>query len=443
MTVGLRRFALALSGFFLPMEYLSLGSVGSFIFTPSKLAGALLLVVGAAQWLVGPRRLPRSRMHLWVLAVAFGFVTANTVSLLSGLPFFGVLPYLLTDISLLLLYLLVVLLVRDPSDFDWLAVSLVTGATAMGASALLGVGESTYTESGLRLGGFGGNVNEAAGYIAVALPLAFAFWMTSRRVWHRLYFTVAIGLLLVAGVQTFSRAFFVALPLMWFFAAFRLGRVNLIRYGGIGLILAALVVLSLPASVLERMETLESGNIATDTSAMGRLAGDKMGLYAFISNPIAGVGRRNFMNWVQREEGTRAPDVIHNIYISVAAEQGLIGLIPLIGMLWTAWFDFGRAFRLSRADASARSRELDMLGIKALMTQTSFLGVLVLGLFHPFLEMKALWLLLAISTAIRALVAQQVGLLRADESLPGEQLGNAESSWNPPYEASWIPRQTR
>ncbi len=405
-----QRAALALTMFFLPVEDLSFLDFGGLPVTPAKLAGLLLLIAGVVRWLVGPRTIPRSTKHLWVLAFAFSFVVSNVVAILSGLPFLSVLPYLTTDASLLLLYFLVLIIVRSRRDLDWLCGGYVTGAVVVGISAALGFGP-TDDPNTTRLGGLGGNPNGAAQDIGVALPLVLVLSSGLSPLWQRVLGLLGFGVLLATGVATLSRSFFVTLPAMWSLALLRMRRVALLRYSLFGFLLVVISVLTVPDTVWDRLGTLQGGRLTRDTSAMSRLYTSQLGVVAFIKNPVAGVGRRNFMNWANRDGGGRVEFVVHNVYLTVAAEQGLLGLVPFLAIVGIAWREFGRTWRLLGVAPARTDPEARRLRLRALSLQVAFLGVLIGGLFHPMLNFKMLWVLFGLSTVVFALGDSRVAQL--------------------------------
>lgn len=424
-----RRWTLALGAFFLPVEYLPIGNLGQLPITPAKVSGMLLLVMAALQWVSSPRRFPRSGKHVWMIAFGFSFLVANVVAILSGLPFLSVLPLLVTDVALLSFYLVIPILVRTRRDLDWTLSALLLGAVLVAASALMGVGVVLTQASDAsqdRMGGLGGNPNEAAGYIAVALPLCVAFFSTSRSLLIRAAVATSLVLLVVAGFSTLSRALFLAIPAMWLFGALRLGRIDFLRYGLLSIILAAVLLAVVPGSVRDRIATLGSGEVSKDTSVQSRVQINRIGLEAFLEHPVEGVGRRNFMNWAI-VEGTPAGNVIHNMYLNVAAEQGLIGLIPFLAIVWLAWSEFSISYRLARR---RRDPELETLRVRAALMQTSYLGMLILGLFHPTLEFKGLWLFLALSTVVRDLVERRLRILQPEAEAAAPTRGTDSIQWH-------------
>ena len=90
--------------------------------------------------------------------------------------------------------------------------------------------------------------------------------------------------------------------------------------GGIGgsALLGALIHLR-PLTVLTRLD-------------MWRAAVD-----FFIANPLRGVGIGKYYLFGPTGESTRAAVFAHNVPLTIAAEMGLLGLIPLGWLLWTLW----------------------------------------------------------------------------------------------------------
>lgn len=403
MITGFRRIALVLAMFCLPLEYLSFFNVGSLPITPTKFAGLLLILAGALQWLAGPRSVPASSKHLWVLAFGFSFAVSNVVTIMSGVPFLSILPFFTTDISLLLLYFLVLVLVRAARDLDWVFAGFILGSVFVGATQFLGYGVVVDSEIQTRLGGLGGNPNGTAQNLAVALPMILVLMFQVRPLWQRLASFGVFLFLVAAGFATLSRSLFMTIPAMYSLALVRFRRMDLIRYTVFGFVLLCLSLLIAPTSVWNRISTLETSRLAADGSAQSRLLQYKLALIAFAKNPVAGVGRRNFMNWAAYEERTPSGDVIHNMYLAVAAEQGLLGLIPYLAIIIITWREYTHAWRLlgrgrARSDPDARRLQAHVLGL-----QVALLGGLVGGLFHPMLNFKPLWLLFGLSSAIRGL----------------------------------------
>jgi len=432
-----RRISLALAAFFMPVEYLALFDFGALPITPAKFSGALLLVAGALQWVGGSRSYPYSIKHLWVAGFAFSLFAANLLAVMSGIPFVGVLPYFTTDVSILLLYFLTVLLVRTRQDMDWVFVSFILGACLVGASTFLGIGLAVDTQFGTRAGGLGGNPNMAAQNIGVALPMALVLFLRRRPQWRRLFAGTSMVFLLAVGFGTLSRSFFLSLAAMWAFFLVRYGRLDLFRQTFFAVAIGAVGLFFIPEAAWERLSTLQADE--ADKSIATRLYTNQLGVVAFVKNPVAGIGRRNFPNWASQEEGKQITNVLHNMYLTVAAEQGLIGLVPLLAILGVAWVEYSRTWkRLGRGNVRG-DPEAQELRARVLGLQIAFFGILVAGMFHPNLNLKPLWLVLGLSTVVRVMADARIAAV----GVPGTAVGAGEREPSLDADTLFAPRPTR
>jgi len=105
------------------------------------------------------------------------------------------------------------------------------------------------------------------------------------------------------------------------------------------LVPVAAVGLALVPGVSSRLGTLteltRSTSSTTDPSLVGRIAAGQIGLAMFEDHPVTGIGAGNFEtvepHYIRRPGITNPGMVIapHNLYLEIAAEQGIVGL--------TAW----------------------------------------------------------------------------------------------------------
>jgi len=162
----------------------------------------------------------------------------------------------------------------------------------------------------------------------------------------------------------------------------------------IGLILVFVVmaaaVIQIPA-VVKFVEYRTS--TAIESGGAGRLDIWKISYQTFLSHPILGAGIRNtheamtFSNFESTPFDVRLNEpfrsrVTHNIYIQIAIELGVIGLI--IFLLWMAELLFSPIF----------SKEW-------LFVLAYFIAMLVGGLTNPQLNRKYFWLVLALAEGLR------------------------------------------
>lgn len=120
---------------------------------------------------------------------------------------------------------------------------------------------------------------------------------------------------------------------------------------------------------------------ALDPSVFRRLNLAQAALAMFFQNPLAGVGLNNFIvrlpEFVSYQEATRFLQPVHNIYLMLAAETGLVGLAVF---LWLIYRILGRFLRTPLTPHSSLF--------------TAVVVILALGLFdHYFLTLQQTQLL--------------------------------------------------
>jgi len=259
-------------------------------------------------------------------------------------------------------------------------------------------------EPGLRLVGPGMDPNSYAQYMLFLVPLAFErFLNENRRVLKLLAFWALIASLL-AIIFTFSRSGFVALAvvLVVFFIYYppRLVHVALVLLAGLALLPV------LPDQYTERMKTLvylipgisgESdslrSSVSQDTSFRGRLSENIVGLQVSLDYPVLGVGLDNFKAHYQeysehlgldrRREGRSS----HNLYLEIAAEFGIMGL------LWLFALNFAAFRGLSEARQTFRQLGLYRYEGIVLAFSIALIGFLVGSIFRHMTYPRYVWLL--------------------------------------------------
>lgn len=196
---------------------------------------------------------------------------------------------------------------------------------------------------GHRVGGPLGDPNFYAQILIVILPLAISRTFYETKMPLRILAGFASLVIGMSIVFTFSRGGLIALIICL---------VALIvyqppRFRAIFIIIGVLwvVLLLLPPTYKSRMGTLTNLNEspAAENSFRGRVSEMLSAWYMFRDNPILGVGANNYPIYYQdysRQIGldpraeNREP---HNLYLEVAAETGLVGLIVFGVILYTVF----------------------------------------------------------------------------------------------------------
>jgi O-antigen ligase len=243
-------------------------------------------------------------------------------------------------------------LLRDRSPYPILAMAM-PGAALVAGIALASYGATTVaqplgnlvassTDLGRATGSFS-NPNYLGSYAAVMLVAAVGLLMSVRgRVPRVLLGADAVLLLGTVGLSLSRGGVVAALVGVAILLLVR-GRALAVAVLVGGVVGAALIY---PMFVQWRLETV-LGSASTQAYALlsqsdnGRLTGLVTAPALFLSSPIDGIGFGHFVPASVNVPGTLAPINAHNWYLTVLAEQGLIGVIlialaaiALVARLW-------------------------------------------------------------------------------------------------------------
>jgi O-antigen ligase len=221
--------------------------------------------------------------------------------------------------------------------------------------------------------------------VAVVGPV---LWARDRRtVWIG---AAALAWLMVGVVLSFSQSSIAALLLgCAVLAAWRWGlvRTAVVACGGAVLVLAIIVLA--PASFHFGLKG-PSGSASTATSGRTHLVSG--GLHLFRERPLQGFGSGSFEDEYRSLEGVNRPNIqtatsaSHTTPITIAAEQGLLGLAVYVALLLAA------AFVLVRGAAGSVARMVVAAAFFALVLHT--------WTYADFLEDPFTWALLAVGCAL-------------------------------------------
>jgi hypothetical protein len=222
-------------------------------------------------------------------------------------------------------------------------------------------------------------------YLALVTTIAAAamLWARTRETFWLL--TGLIAVLWLGLVPTFSQSSFLALLAgLAVLAAIRWSPKWTLAAVGVGLVGAILVVLLVGGSGKITWDRLN-----VDTSGRGSLVSGGVDLFA--ERPVQGYGSGSFQAaYRDHRENKDAPvTVSHTEPVTVAAEQGLIGLIAYFGLLVVALGTLGRGM-FSPAGPAARAAVL-----------AAFVALLVHTLAYAgFFEDPITWVLLAVGASL-------------------------------------------
>jgi O-antigen/teichoic acid export membrane protein/O-antigen ligase len=258
-------------------------------------------------------------------------------------------------------------------------VEVVTSRASLAASVNLSAVTSTAVAAG-RTGALDHNVEGAL--FVLALCVLLARFPGARRGMAKLAIAVAIAAVLAGVAYSFSRAsYFGALAVLFAFAMRRPVR------GIIGTAIAAAILLPLaPAAVLARIGTIWNSS-GLDVSSAVRLDLWSSAARMFAHSPVLGIGYLNFAdqlpayfsstgNYATATLQLSALVYVHNTYLTVLAETGIIGGVMVGALIVAGW---------RKAWPAARSG--DEAGLSAVL---AFVGLGVCSMFGEPLFAPAL-----------------------------------------------------
>ncbi|ABU59157.1 O-antigen ligase family protein [Roseiflexus castenholzii] len=255
--------------------------------------------------------------------------------------------------------------------------------------------------------------------LLVLVPLA-VWAILNGRTWRGKSFGMAALLLLLAAIGlTFSRgAYLGAVVVLVVYAMYlRLDA----RYLLILPLIGALLYVA-PPEFRARFGTLDEvlpGNNAgayADSSIQGRSVKAEVAIAIVADNPIFGVGRGNYRlhyrDYINEIEGagSNTERDAHNLYLEVAAEQGIVGLVVFVGLLATVWGRLRAAELLFVAAGERRMADLSVA------VKVGLLGYLVTSLFLHGAYGYMLWLQVGMAVAL-VVIAQREAAAHADHAV--------------------------
>lgn len=257
-------------------------------------------------------------------------------------------------IQSLLLFIYLVANVRTRSDLVYVVALLLAGLALQGlimigvrlAGGTIDIAALTARmASNGRIGGTVGSPNNAASYLSLLIPLALSVFATTLSARYRILAATALalgglGLLLTQSRAGLGLMLMVSLGFCWF----------AIRRRWLSAVIPLAMAIGIAVLVIALQDTITSRLFASNDqgSAYSRLPLMQLAWRMINENGLTGVGANNFavvvQQYVSPEFAGQWIYTVHNQYLLIWAEKGLLALIAFLAFLmfllrqgWRAW----------------------------------------------------------------------------------------------------------
>ena len=269
-------------------------------------------------------------------------------------------------------------------------------------------------ETQWRLAGQIGEKNRYAQVMLMLVPLGmFRVW-GERKLTMRVLAGMLTALIALGAVLAFSRGaavgFVLMLAIMVFMRYIKIYQVAIIIVGLV-LLLAAVPQYGQRLTSLQDLaglfsDTADTSVASSDGATRSRLTEMGAALYVFLDHPVLGVGPGLFPNYYQDYSelvGLRTLNEdrqAHNLYLSIAAETGLLGIGCFLYILYVSLRNLARARKRWAKDQPESSN-------MATAYMLSIVTYLTTGLFLHFAFIRYFWLIMALAGAVLYLSERQ------------------------------------
>lgn len=287
-------------------------------------------------------------------------------------------------------------------------ISVYQGLTGQYDSEFWGFGRSGFlnivgSTEGNRATGPMGDPNYYAQLMLVLIPIAMNQFVNGKHWLIRGLAGWATFATVMTVIFTYSRGAVVALIIMGIFAM--LHRPPRIVDLVLGAVLLSVLLAFIPSNYTERVATIFDvfggrNNIRDEVSFRGRASENVVALLMFRDHPILGVGVNNYPLYYQQYSRTLGLDPraenrqAHNLFLQVAAESGLVGILVYGSILW--------AVLKGMHDSWRKLKDIGMEEHASIVLSYSvgFIGYLGAALFVHAAYPRYFWLLAGIGFAI-------------------------------------------
>ena len=243
------------------------------------------------------------------------------------------------------------------------------------------------------------NPNDLALVLNLLLPLTIALLLITKGPFVRLTLIGVITLNVIGIFATYSRGGFVTLAVIFVSYLWKFRSRQERRYTwGIVMCLLLLMLVGLPflpASYVQRLGTITDISADKTGSAEERWADMVTAFNMTVRNPFIGAGIAQNILALNEERG-RAWSEIHNVYLQLALDLGLPGLLLFLALLWLVL----RATLLVQRETADEPDFRDLFYL-AEGVNVSLVAFLVAAMFHPIAYNFGFYYMAGLALALR------------------------------------------
>ncbi len=229
-------------------------------------------------------------------------------------------------LKVVIMFVVMVNVVRTPKRLGGLLFLLLAVSCYLGLSAVGKYRSGILEYDGYRVAGsiasMFQNPNDLALHIVTVLPIIAALFLTTRKLFLKMFYVASGVLMLVTIVLTYSRGGFLGLIAAVGVLTWKLQKRHRASVVATVLLLGGIFVLLAPNQYGQRVTSL-----AADDSALARRDDLVRSTLVALRHPLFGIGMNNY---VLRSNGNHAT---HNAYTQVAAEMGIPALVVYVMFL--------------------------------------------------------------------------------------------------------------
>src|SRR3989475_9185544 len=168
----------------------------------------------------------------------------------------------------------------------------------------------------------------------------------------------------------------------------------------------------LPYGIRRSFSYVQDDTLELDELSRGRADQLQTFYTVFAEHPLVGVGPGGFAAWVPRVVSGGKAQEMHNSYLGVLGETGLIGGLIMLGLLADVMVRTLRFFYWA-----ARARDPDgLMGARALFV--SYAAILMYGMLNYGLRQRHFWFVIALTVAVPHVYGQRLARARVGARRP-------------------------